>query len=214
MAGRKNKGKKQAARESRGPLFLFADAVLTLLDTLCRGLSGAAVGCLRLALSGLALGLKGVCLGAKLLIRAALWPLKRLWRLAAGRRLRAARCLRLSGEEFEAYCADVLRDNGFRQVELTPMGGDQGVDILAVYQGESWAVQCKNYADAVGNFAVQEACAGRAYYGCDRAAVLCPGAFTRAARELAEATDVDLWDAHTLSRMMKKSGRVPRPGRR
>ena len=65
-----------------------------------------------------------------------------------------------------------------------------------------------------GEGLTQEACAGRAYYGCDRAAVLCPGAFTRAARELAEATDVDLWDAHTLSRMMKKSGRVPRPGRR
>ena len=89
------------------------------------------------------------------------------------------------------------------------MGGDQGVDILAVREGESWAIQCKNYAGAVGNFAVQEAYAGREFYGCDRAAVLCPGEYTKAARELAASTDVELWDGRVLSRMMKRSGRVP-----
>lgn len=119
------------------------------------------------------------------------------------------RCLRLTGEEFEEYCARVLRSNGFRHVELTQAGRDQGVDILAVRAGESWAVQCKNYNGTVGNFAVQEAAAGQVYYGCDRAAVVCPGEFTRSAKELAEANGVDLWDGEKLSAMIRRHGRLP-----
>ena len=203
MANKRGRGRKPslAAR--------LADGLLTGIDLLCRGVSSAAVFLLR----GIAKGLFAL---AKLLLRLAGglvwlagWPFRRLLRALLGRHNRAERCLRLTGEEFEDYCAQVLADNGFRHVELTPMGGDQGVDILAVREGESWAIQCKNYAGAVGNFAVQEAYAGREFYGCDRAAVLCPGEYTKAARELAASTDVELWDGRVLSRMMKRSGRVP-----
>lgn len=203
MANKRGRGRKPslAAR--------LADGLLTGIDLLCQGVSSAAVFLLR----GIAKGLLAL---AKLLLRLAgglvwlvSWPFRRLLRALLGRHNRAERCLRLTGEEFEDYCAQVLADNGFRHVELTPMGGDQGVDILAVREGESWAIQCKNYAGAVGNFAVQEAYAGREFYGCDRAAVLCPGEYTKAARELAASTDVELWDGRVLSRMMKRSGRVP-----
>lgn len=203
MANKRGRGRKPslAAR--------LADGLLTGIDLLCQGVSSAAV----FLLCGIAKGLLAL---AKLLLRLAGglvwlagWPFRRLLRALLGRHNRAERCLRLTGEEFEDYCAQVLADNGFRHVELTPMGGDQGVDILAVREGESWAIQCKNYAGAVGNFAVQEAYAGREFYGCDRAAVLCPGEYTKAARELAASTDVELWDGRVLSRMMKRSGRVP-----
>lgn len=69
--------------------------------------------------------------------------------------------------------AQVLRDNGFRHVEVTVECGDQGVDILAVRGGKTYAIQCKNYAGAVGNTAVQEAYAGAEYYGCDIPVVVC-----------------------------------------
>lgn len=104
----------------------------------------------------------------------------------------------------------VLEDNGFRNVEITKGSGDQGADILADRNGKSYAIQCKNYEGAVGNFAVQEAYAGAQFYGCDAAAVICPGEFTRGAKELAKATGVLLWDGKKLSRMMKVSGRRPK----
>ena len=104
----------------------------------------------------------------------------------------------------------MLQDNGFREIELTRASGDQGVDILATRNGKRYAIQCKNYEGTVGNFAVQEAYAGARFYGCDEAAVVCPGEFTRAARELAASTGVHLWDGAWLSRMMKRSGRRPR----
>ena len=135
-------------------------------------------------------------------------PAALLRRLTRGGR-RAAQCLRLDGPEFEAYVAQVLRDNGFRHVELTKGSGDQGVDILCERNGKTYAVQCKNYEGTVGNFAVQEAYAGAQFYGCERAAVICPGEFTRAAKELAAGTGVLLWDGRQLSHMMKISGRRP-----
>ena len=58
--------------------------------------------------------------------------------------------------------------------------------------GKTYAIQCKNYAGAVGNAAVQEAYAGAEYYGCDVPAVVCPTMFTASARELAESTGVEL----------------------
>ena len=128
----------------------------------------------------------------------------------SGRKRRAEQCLRLSGPEFEAYFALVLSDNGFKNVEITKGSGDQGVDILAERNGRSYAIQCKNYDGAVGNFAVQEAFAGAEYYGCELAAVVCPGTFTRAAKELAAQTGVILWDGERLSHMMRVSGRRPR----
>ena len=84
-----------------------------------------------------------------------------------------------------------------------------GVDILAVRGGKTYAIQCKNYAGAVGNAAVQEAYAGAEYYGCDVPAVVCPTMFTASARELAESTGVELWDGERLSHMMRVSGRRP-----
>ena len=143
------------------------------------------------------------------LLRGIAAPFVWLCRRLTGRRNRAQRCLRLDGPEFEAYVAKVLSDNGFRHVRLTKGSGDQGVDILAERNGRRYAIQCKNYAGSVGNFAVQEAYAGAQYYGCDMAAVICPGEFTRGARELAASTGVLLWDGRRLSHMMRVSGRRP-----
>ena len=185
--GRKTKYKK------RNPVAALLDGLLTLLDTLLEGVAAAAVAILR-----------GI---GKLLLLA--WPFGRLFRLLFGKRNRAHRCLRLTGFEFEEYVAQVLRDNGFRHVEVTVECGDQGVDILAVRGGKTYAIQCKNYAGAVGNTAVQEAYAGAEYYGCDIPVVVCPTDFTIPARELAESTGVELWDGERLSHMMRVSGRRP-----
>ncbi len=198
--------KRRAKR--RGLLLALAEGLLSLIDALCGALAGGFMALVRLAGRVMALLLRALLA----LLRGAL----RLLALPARAIARGIRwkdplqaCRELTGEEFEAYCALLLRDNGYRRVRLTPLSGDQGADILCVKAGESYAVQCKNFAGDVGNGAVQEAAAGRAYYGCDRAAVLCPGAFTPSAVALAEATDVDLWDGETLLALMKRSGRRP-----
>ena len=199
-----------AKRRKKKKRFSLLDALLTAIDALCEGVAALfalLVRALLALLRGLARGLLTV-LG--LLVRALVWPFAQLARRIGRKNRRARECLRLSGPEFEAYFALVLTDNGFRDVELTKGSGDQGVDILATRNGRRYAIQCKNYDGAVGNFAVQEAFAGAEYYGCELAAVVCPGTFTRAAKELAAETGVLLWDGERLSHMMRVSGRRPR----
>ena len=195
--------------KKRNPVAALLDGLLTLLDTLLEGFAAVVVALFRGLGRLIWLILQGMLWLVKQLLLLLAWPFGRLWRLMVGRRNRAHRCLRLTGFEFEEYMAQVLKDNGFRHVEVTVECGDQGVDILAVRGGKTYAIQCKNYADLVGNKAVQEAYAGAEYYGCDTPVVVCPTDFTIPARELAESTGVELWDGERLSHMMRVSGRRP-----
>ena len=191
------------------PVLALLDGLLTLLDRLLEGFAAGVVALLKAIGRLLLLLLRGIGRLLLLLLRGIAYPFGRLWRLLVGRRNRAARCMRLTGFEFEEYMAQVLRDNGFRHVEVTVECGDQGVDILAVRNGKTYAIQCKNYVDLVGNKAVQEAYAGAQYYGCDIPVVVCPTDFTIPAQELAESTGVELWNGEKLSHMMRVSGRRP-----
>lgn len=105
---------------------------------------------------------------------------------------------RMEGHQFEYYCADLLRRNGYSNVMVTPGSGDQGVDILADRDDVSYAIQCKCYSGKVGNKAVQEAFSGRTYYDCDEAVVLTNSYFTEQAKDAARKTGVLLWDRNTL----------------
>lgn len=201
--------KKSRYKKKRNPVLALLDGLLTLLDRLLEGFAAGVVALLKAIGRLLLLLLRGIGRLLLLLLRGIAYPFGRLWRLLAGRRNRAARCMRLTGFEFEEYMAQVLRDNGFRHVEVTVECGDQGVDILAVRNGKTYAIQCKNYVDLVGNKAVQEAYAGAQYYGCDIPVVVCPTDFTIPAQELAESTGVELWNGEKLSHMMRVSGRRP-----
>ena len=201
--------KKSRYKKKRNPVLALLDGLLTLLDRLLEGFAAGVVALLKGIGRLLLLLLKGIGRLLLLLLRGIAYPFGRLWRLLVGRRNRAARCMRLTGFEFEEYMAQVLKDNGFRHVEVTVECGDQGVDILAVRNGKTYAIQCKNYVDLVGNKAVQEAYAGAQYYGCDIPVVVCPTDFTIPAQELAESTGVELWNGEKLSHMMRVSGRRP-----
>ena len=201
--------KKSRYKKKRNPILALLDGLLTLLDRLLEGFAAGVVALLKAIGRLLLLLLRGIGRLLLLLLRGIAYPFGRLWRLLVGRRNRAARCMRLTGFEFEEYMAQVLRDNGFRHVEVTVECGDQGVDILAVRNGKTYAIQCKNYVDLVGNKAVQEAYAGAQYYGCDIPVVVCPTDFTIPAQELAESTGVELWNGEKLSHMMRVSGRRP-----
>ena len=199
-------------KKRRSLIAALFDALLSAVDFICETIASAVVGLLRGAGKAIVWLMRGAMALVLGLLRAVIavpaWIIRKL----TAKRNGAHRCLRLDGPEFEAYVALVLEDNGFKRVELTKGSGDQGVDILAERNGKSYAIQCKNYAGAVGNFAVQEAFAGAQHYGCEYAAVVCPGTFTRGARELAATTGVLLWDEKKLSRMMRISGRRPRSG--
>ena len=104
----------------------------------------------------------------------------------------------LKGHEFEHYCASLLWDNGFDEVEVTRGSGDFGTDILAEKDGVTYAVQCKYYTSPVGVKAVQEAYAGRDYHDRMVGAVMTNQYFTGPAVEAAKKLKILLWDADYL----------------
>ena len=109
---------------------------------------------------------------------------------------------KMSGRQFEAFCRDLLVDNGYYNVELTPASGDQGVDITAQKNSNRYAIQCKHYSSNVGNRAVQEVCAGKAFYKCNTGIVITNSHFTKKAKELAKANHVVLLDRNDIIRLM------------
>ena len=112
----------------------------------------------------------------------------------------------MEGHDFEYYCAELLKNNGFQEVEVTKGSGDYGVDILAQKDGVTYAIQCKRYGAPVGVKAVQEAYAGRDYYDRMVGAVLTNQYFTQPAVEAAQKLKILLWDRGYLEDMAEECG--------
>lgn len=111
----------------------------------------------------------------------------------------------MEGHDFEYFCADLLKNRGFYEVEVTKGSGDYGIDILAEKDGITYAIQCKRYTAPVGVKAVQEAYAGRDYYDRMVGAVLTNQYFTAPAVEAARKLKILLWDRGYLERMMEET---------
>ncbi|MGH7050198.1 MAG: restriction endonuclease [Acetobacteraceae bacterium] len=95
----------------------------------------------------------------------------------------------MSPIDFERCCADYLGLTGW-DARTTKGSGDQGADVIARKANHLLVVQCKKYQKPVGNKAVQEVIAARAYQRATAAAVVSNQTYTRAARELAEKAGV------------------------
>lgn len=109
----------------------------------------------------------------------------------------------MTGRQFEEFTASKLRKNGFYSISLTPETSDYGVDIIALYDDEIFAIQCKKYSSKVGNYSVQEAYTGKNYYKATKAAVITNNYFTNNAIKLAEENDVYLWNREDLVAIIK-----------
>lgn len=99
------------------------------------------------------------------------------------------------------------------KAEATRGSADQGVDVIATAPGGTGvAVQVKHYRSNVGNKAMQEIVASKAFYRCIHAVVITSGpGYTRAAYELARANAVRLWTADDLFQLqaLAQQGKAP-----
>jgi restriction system protein len=97
--------------------------------------------------------------------------------------------------------ADALKRYGWK---ATRGSGDQGLDVIAEKKGKRVGLQCKLYGGPVGNKAVQEAHAGKVYYGVDAVGVLTNASFTPSATALAAVTGVKLFSQHDIPNLFEK----------
>lgn len=112
----------------------------------------------------------------------------------------------MDGAQFEEFLGTLFRRLGYR-VENTRYRGDYGADLVVTKDGFKTAVQAKRWSKRVGVKAVQEAVASAGFYKCHRALVVANREFTKQARVLAEANNVELWDRDALvSKMLAVRG--------
>lgn len=103
----------------------------------------------------------------------------------------------MSGFEFEDFLGLLFTTLGY-DIETTKRTGDQGADLFAQRFGRRIVIQAKNYIDRVGNSAVQQVLAAKAFFACDDAMVVSNSYFTASAQELAQAAGVKLVDRRAL----------------
>ncbi len=111
----------------------------------------------------------------------------------------------MEGHEFEYFCAEVLKKNGFEDVVVTKASGDFGLDILAEKDGVTYGIQCKSYSSSVGIKAVQEVYAGKDFYDRMVGAVMTNQYFTQPAIEAATKLKVLLWDRDVFEIMLRNA---------
>ena len=110
----------------------------------------------------------------------------------------------LSGLEFENYCCNLLKKNGYVATVTKPTQ-DSGGDIIASQGNTSYIIQCKNYSDTVGNKAIQEVYTAKGIYRCDKAIVITNNYFTAQAIKEAQILDIELWDRKYLQLLLSVS---------
>ncbi len=112
---------------------------------------------------------------------------------------------RLSGFEYEEFCANLLREAKWTVVVTSPTG-DKGIDLLANYEGVDIAIQCKRSTNAVSSVAVQNAIGGAKYYGIRNIALITNSTYSKAAVDHAQATNVHLLHHTDIPRLMSLLG--------
>jgi len=111
--------------------------------------------------------------------------------------------LPFDGHAFENWVAESLTGFGW-EANVTSGSGDQGIDVIAIKDGKKAGIQCKLYSSPIGNKAVQEAHAGKAYYKADAVAVLSNAPYTASAKDLASVTGVTLLSHHDIPDLFEK----------
>lgn len=109
----------------------------------------------------------------------------------------------MDGHDFEYFCADLLRKNGFSNVEVTQGSGDHGVDIFAEQGDVTFAIQCKRYEGSVPYKAIQEAYSAKGIFNKDVAVVMTNSTFTQQGIEDAKRLSVKLWDRDKLNEFIR-----------
>ena len=112
--------------------------------------------------------------------------------------------LEMSGLAFEYFCADVLLIDGFTNIIVTKASADNGVDIMAQKNGESYIFQCKCLTHTCSNKAVQEIVSANTIYRADHMGVICNTKFSTSAKVLANTNKVELYSIGTIKHMLDK----------
>lgn len=109
---------------------------------------------------------------------------------------------KLTPTEFEHEFAEVLRKSGYRVTECGG-AGDQGIDLIAVKEVTTYAVQCKKTGRAVGPRVVRELYGAMNHAGLPAGMLVSVSGFTPGVRDVALETCIQPVDLQEILRMCR-----------
>jgi restriction system protein len=109
----------------------------------------------------------------------------------------------MSDEEFKRLMEPYFRHQGYT-VDKTPGSVNRGADLIIAATDRRIAILLKRQDVPVSNEAIQEALAGRAFYGAYEAWLITNNTFTRGARKDATVAGVRLIDGSELAEWLSK----------
>ena len=116
------------------------------------------------------------------------------------------------GLKLERKFSRLLKDAGY-SVELTPLSGDKGIDIIANKDDQQIVVQCKNYISKVGAGDIRDF-AGALSYHREKSPktigwLVAPGGFTEATFEKYHRSgDIELWDFSDIQELVIETYKI------
>jgi restriction system protein len=108
----------------------------------------------------------------------------------------------MDGFQFEFYLKALFQELGYK-AQVTAQSGDFGADLI-MKGPQKIVIQAKRYGikNRVGISAIQQVYGAKAYYKADEAWVVTNSFFTKRARALAEACNVQLFDRKALQELI------------
>lgn len=97
----------------------------------------------------------------------------------------------MDGFQFEHYLVELFKSEGYSAVR-TSDSGDFGADVILKKDGKKIVVQAKRYRNNVGIKAVQEVIGALNFYKAEEAWVVSNSEYTKAAKQLAQESNVKL----------------------
>lgn len=110
----------------------------------------------------------------------------------------------LSGMQFEEYFSKLLKMIGFYNINTTKGSRDYGADIIACYNNDTYAIQCKRYSQKVSSKPIGEVLRGMKMYNCSKGIVITNNYFTDQAKKEAKVCNVELWDRNVIIAILNK----------
>lgn len=110
---------------------------------------------------------------------------------------------KMEGTEFEKFLLAHFKNLGYKG-EVTPKTNDYGADLVLKKEKYTIVVQAKRYKSKVGIEAIQQIIGAKEYYKANKCIVATNSYFTNNAINLANSSNVELWDRNKLISLMAR----------
>lgn len=112
---------------------------------------------------------------------------------------------KMDGYEFEEFIANLLKKMGFK-VEITPLSGDKGVDIIAysdkpIIKGK-YLIQCKNWSGKIGEPAIRDLYGVVLSNNANKGVLITNSFFTQQAVDFADGKNIELINGDVLNELV------------